>query len=420
MRAIFMRESYYLAGMLGHARRKGTGMQEAKKGAFDGLLVLDFTAMIAGPHCTRLLADLGARVIKLEPPEGDYMRSRGPLRDGFSAYYASLNCGKQSLCLDLKKDAARTLVLELAAKADVVVENFRPGVAARLGFGYEALAATNPALVYCSISGYGQSGSYAQRPAYAPIVHAASGYEMATLDYQDGLDRPLKSGIFTADILSGVNAFGGISAALYRRARTGLGEYVDVTLMDSMLGLMVYECQEAQFPQPERRPVYRATKAKDGFVILAPVSQANFEALAKAAGRPDWLRDERFAAAGARGRNWEALMQVLDDWGSTRSAADIERDMLAAGVPCSRYLSVREAMETPYTGERGSFTRAKDGGGEFLAPNPAFRMRNADTSAKPFVDAAGAHNRDVVGGLLQRDVAQLQRLYDDGVLCGQQ
>ncbi|MGE3679106.1 MAG: CaiB/BaiF CoA transferase family protein, partial [Burkholderiales bacterium] len=185
--------------------------------AYDGLKVLDFTAMIAGPHCTRLLADLGADVIKLEPPEGDYMRSRGPLRDGHSTYYGSLNCGKKSLCVDLKKPQARELVLELAAQADVVVENFRPGVMQRLGFGHAALSALNPRLVYCSISGYGQSGSLADRPAYAPIVHAASGFDMAMLHYQDGLSRPLQSGIFIADILSGVNAFGGIGAALYRR-----------------------------------------------------------------------------------------------------------------------------------------------------------------------------------------------------------
>ena len=393
-------------------------MKAAAKGAYEGLRVLDFTAMIAGPQCTRMLADLGAEVIKIEPPEGDYMRTRGPLRNGHSAYYGSLNCGKKSLCLDLKQDAARALVMELAAKADVVVENFRPGVMKRLGFDYERVSAANPSVVYCSISGYGQSGSYSQRPAYAPIVHAASGYEMAMLDYQDGVGLPLKSGIFIADILSGVNAFGGVSAALYRRARTGEGEYVDVTLMDTMLGLLVYECQEAQFPQAQRRLLYRATAAKDGFVILAPISQANFEDMAKTAGHPEWIADPRFATNAARSGNWDALMDLIDEWAADRSAEECERVMREGGVPCSRYNTVREAMATPYAAERGSFVRASDGGGEFLAPNPAFRMRHSASGAKPWVDAPGAHNRDIVGGLLGRDAAQITRLYGDGVLCG--
>ncbi len=387
-------------------------------GAYDGLKVLDFTAMIAGPHCTRLLADLGADVIKLEPPEGDYMRSRGPLRDGHSTYYGSLNCGKKSLCVDLKKPQARDLVLELAARADVVVENFRPGVMQRLGFGHAALSALNPRLVYCSISGYGQSGSFADRPAYAPIVHAASGFDMAMLHYQDGLSRPLKSGIFIADILSGVNAFGGIGAALYRRERTGQGEYVDVTLMDSMLGLLVYECQEAQFPQAERRPLYRATAARDGFVIIAPISQANFEAMAKAAGHPEWIGDARFAGVAARSGNWDALMDLLDEWAADRSAEACEDAMRAGGVPCSRYHSVREAMATAYAAERGTFTRVRDGAGDFLAPNAAFRMHGSDSRAAPWVDALGGHNRAIVAALPGRGDADVDRLLAEGVLRG--
>ena len=145
--------------------------------------------MIAGPYCTRLLADSGAHVIKVEPPEGDYMRGREPVRDGFSAYYSILNCGKQSLCLDLKKSEARELVHELVRQCDVLVENFRPGVMKRLGFDASTLEAKNPRLVYCSISGYGQSGAASERPAYAPIVHAASGYELANLRYQDNPER---------------------------------------------------------------------------------------------------------------------------------------------------------------------------------------------------------------------------------------
>lgn len=396
-------------------------MSGAKEGAFSGLRVLDFTAMIAGPVCSRMLADLGAEVVKVEPPEGDYMRSRGPLRSGgggsHSAYYGAMNCGKQSLCLDLKAAAAQEIVWELAARADVVVENFRPGVMKRLGFDYEAVARRNPSVVYCSISGYGQEGSYAQRPAYAPIVHAASGYEIAMVHYQDGIERPLKSGIFAADVLGAMNAFGGISAALYRRARTGKGEYVDVTLMSSMLGLLVYECQEAQFPQAERRLLYRATHAKDGFLIITPISQANFEDMARAAGHPEWISDPRFAANSARGQNWDALMELLDRWAADKGVDECERIMREGGVPCSRYNSVAEAMRTPWVEERGAMADVEDGAGMFRVPNPPFLMRETRSQAGDRVDALGGHNRAVLRSL-GRTQAQIDALYEEGVLCG--
>ncbi len=179
-----------------------------RPGPLQGIRVLDFTAMIAGPHCARLMADLGAEVIKIEGLEGDLIRARPPLRDGNSTYFGALNCGKKSIAIDLKTKAAKTIIHDLAKLSDVVVENFRPGVMARLGFDYATLAEHNPKLVYCSISGYGQSGPGATRAAYAPIVHAASGYDAANLSYQVQQDTPASTGIFVADILSGAYAFG--------------------------------------------------------------------------------------------------------------------------------------------------------------------------------------------------------------------
>ena len=154
--------------------------------ALDGVRVVDFTTTIAGPHCTRLLADLGAKVIKLEAPEGDMMRARPPLRNGASTSFGQLNTGKKSVVLDLKRPEALAIVQRLVATADVVVENFRPGVMARFGLDYPVLRAAKPGLVYCAISGYGQTGPSAELPAYAPVIHAASGYEMAHLAYQPG------------------------------------------------------------------------------------------------------------------------------------------------------------------------------------------------------------------------------------------
>ena len=389
--------------------------QSKSSGPLQGIRVLDFTAMIAGPYCTRLLADSGAEVIKIEPPEGDYMRGREPMRNGFSAYYGILNCGKQSLCLDLKTTEAQDLVYQLVQQCDVLVENFRPGVMQRLGFDPATLHEKNPRLVYCSISGYGQRGSASQRPAYAPIVHAASGYELANMRYQDDPQQPLKSAMFIADYLTGVHAFGAVNAALVRRARTGQGETIDCALMDSMIGMLAYECAAAQFPVRRPRPIFRPTRALDGFVILAPVSAANFADLARAIGRPEWLTDPRFFTSEARAENWDALMKELDRWAADKTAAECEAIMERGGVPCSRYYTVGEAIALPYASDRGLLATTKDGAGEVKVPNAPFQMRNASVGARGFVAALGEHNelvlreclglsRDAIGDLASRGI----------------
>lgn len=382
----------------------------------EGVKVLDFTAMIAGPYCTRLLADSGARVFKLEPPEGDFMRARAPLRGAHSAYYGILNCGKESVCVDLKNPGGKRLVRELAAKADVVVENFRPGVMQRLGLDHATLARDNPALIYCSISGHGQDGPDAQMPAYAPIVQAASGYDLALMSYQDHAERPLMTGIFTADYLAGVHAFGAICAALVRRARTGEGDRIDCTLMDALHGMLAYECAEAQFPVERRRLLFRATRAQDGFLILAPVSPANFEAMARAAGHPEWMSDARFSNPALRTQNWDALMDELDAWAADKPAAQCERAMQSGGVPCSRYYTVRESLARPQAALRGSLVEVRDGAGTFMAPNTPFSMQGA--GARGWVAALGEHNVKAVRELLGRSPDEIERLSREGVLCG--
>jgi crotonobetainyl-CoA:carnitine CoA-transferase CaiB-like acyl-CoA transferase len=390
---------------------------DTRPGLLDGVRVLDFTAMMSGPYATRLMADLGAEVIKVEPPEGDHIRTRPPTRDGRSTYFAQLNCGKKSLALDLKQPAAIALVKQLVASCDVVVENYRPGVMQRLGLDYETLAAIHPKLVYCSISGFGQTGSWAGRSAYAPVLHAASGYEMATLDYQDGIERPLKNGIFVADVLGGSLAFGAIQAALLRAARTGCGDQVDLSLLDAMLSLLVYECQEAQFPAERRRPLYQPTQARDGFVLIAPVSQNNFEALARATGHPQWVQDARFATIHAREHHWGELMGLLDDWAGTRSAAECEAAMHAGGVPCSRYNTVGEAMQLPPMLERGVMQTLSDASGTFSVPNPAFRFLQTSAHARNGVPELGADGPALLRELGCSD-ADIEDLQARGVLHG--
>jgi len=388
---------------------------EPRPGPLQGIRVLDFTAMLAGPHCARLMADLGAEVIKIEGLEGDLIRSRPPLRDGNSTYFGALNCGKKSVAIDLKTDAAKSIIYALAKQSDVVVENFRPGVMARLGFDYATLSRHNPKLVYCSISGYGQSGPGATRAAYAPIVHAASGYDAANLSYQPTQDYPASTGIFTADILSGAYAFGAIQAALVHRERSGQGQAIDVSLMDSMLNLMVFECQEAQFPSERRRPVYAPMKPRDGHVIIAPISPKNFEQMAEAMQRPDLKTDVRFATGQARVENWTALMAVIEQWTEQHTGIEIEAIMDANGVPCSRFLTVADALKDPQLAERGSLSRIKDGAGDFLVPNAPFQFMTP-TAAGPMVSGLGADSTDVLSRLLGMSGEQIDTLRRQGVL----
>ena len=387
-----------------------------RPGPLQGIRVLDFTAMLAGPHCTRLMADLGAEVIKVEGPEGDLIRGRAPLRDGHSTYFGALNCGKKSVAIDLKSGAAKEIIHGLAKVCDVVVENFRPGVMARLGFDYPTLARLNPKIVYCSISGYGQSGPGASRAAYAPIVHAASGFDAANLSYQTEQEYPASTGIFTADILSGAYAFGAIQAALVHRERTGQGQAVDVSLMDSMLNLMVFECQEAQFPSEQKRPVYVPMKTKDGHVIIAPISQKNFEQMADAIGRPDLKTDDRFATNQGRVQNWIELMALIERWTEQHSGGEIESIMDANSVPCSRFLTVADAMKDPQLAERGSLSEIRDRAGPFLVTNAPFRFLGTPAAAGPSVAALGADSTDVLSSLLGLSSESIDAMRRDGVL----
>jgi CoA:oxalate CoA-transferase len=382
----------------------------------DGVRVLDFTTIVSGPYCTRLLADLGAEVIKLEPFEGDFIRVQPPLRAGHSAYFAHLNCGKKSLAIDLRRPEAIELIHELAAKSDVVVENSRPGVMNRLGLHYATLSKINSRIVYCSISGFGQRGPWATRSAYAPMLHAASGFDLVNLSYQDGLERPLNTGIYVGDVLGGSQGFGAILSALFARERTGRGDYIDLSMMDGVLGMLIYEFQEAQFPQKRPANTFQPTRAKDGFVMIAAVKPNNFEDLARAVGHPEWGADPRFGTTKGRAANWAEFMSMLDDWAATRSAEECEAILTAGNVPCSRYYTVREALAQPHLEERGSFEVIDDGAGKLKVPNPAFKFNESIARARGHVPALGEDNESVLTGVLGYSRARVAELYGKRVL----
>jgi CoA:oxalate CoA-transferase len=368
--------------------------------AIDRLRVVDFTTTIAGPHCTRLLADLGAEVIKVEAPEGDMMRARPPLRNGASTSFGQLNTGKKSVALDLKRPEAIEIATRLVRTADVLVENFRPGVMRRFGLDYDRLKEIRPELIYCAISGYGQTGPSAELPAYAPVIHAASGYDLAHLAYQPEARRPDYCGIYIADVLTGTYAFGAIMAALYERQVSGAGRMIDISMLESMLSLTLSEIQLAQFSVvPPGRPFFGPIATKDGYLNLSVASERSFQNLAAASGHPGWVSDPRFAKYPDRRANWGQLIDELETWSTQLGAAEVQAVFDRHSVPSSPYRTVKQAMADPQLAHRNSLAEIHDRGGSFLALNPPFRFSQGRAEARPFVAALGEHSEAVLAQL---------------------
>jgi crotonobetainyl-CoA:carnitine CoA-transferase CaiB-like acyl-CoA transferase len=369
----------------------GNGKGIATK-SYEGLRVLDFSTTIAGPHCARMLADMGAEVIKIEADEGETMRTRPPVRNGCSTVFGQLNVGKKSLVLDLKSPDAIEIIRRLVKSTDILVENFRPGVMRRLKLDYAALCERNPKLIYCSISGYGQTGPSAELPAYAPVIHAASGYDMAHLAYQPGRSRPDYCGIYHADVLTGVYAFGAISAALYQRHGSQKGQHIDVSMLESMLSLTLNELQWSQFPVKQTtRPMFGPVATGDGYVMLAIASEKTFQNLIKVIGHPEWIADPRFTKYSERRDNWADLMDGVETWSRTLTTEKCLAELNDHGVPCSAYRTVAEALRDPQIAHRGALSEVSDGGGTFKVLNLPFRMSGTTVAAGKRIATLGEH-----------------------------
>src|SRR6266481_174344 len=377
-------------------------------GALAGLRVLDFSTTIAGPHCARMLADMGAEVIKIETADGETMRSRPPVRNGCSTAFGQLNVGKKSLVLDLKSPDGTEAIRRLVADADILLENFRPGVMRRLKLDHETLRALNPKLIYCSISGYGQTGPSAELPAYAPVIHAASGYDMAHLAYQPGRNRPDYCGIYHADVLTGVYAFGAISAALYQRTVTQRGQHIDVSMLESMLSLTLNELQWSQFEVKQtQRPMFGPIETADGYVMVAIASEKTFQGLMKVIGHPEWISDQRFAAYADRRSNWAEMMEGVEAWSRTVTTENCLAALNKEGVPSSAYRTVNEALSDPQIAHRRALSEVQDGGGTFRVLNLPFRMSGAKVAAGQRMATLGEHTRALLkeAGLLEDGIA---------------
>jgi crotonobetainyl-CoA:carnitine CoA-transferase CaiB-like acyl-CoA transferase len=325
------------------------------KAPLDGLMVLDFTRVLSGPYCTMLLADMGARVIKIEQPgRGDDTRAWGPpFVNGESAYFLSINRNKESLTLDLKHPSARRVLEPLLQQAGVLVENFRPGTMDRLGLGYDTLAGGFPGLVYCSISGFGQTGPRRAEPGYDAVIQGEAGL-MSITGAADG--PPFRLGVAIADIVSGMFAAQGIAMALLARARTGLGQRVDIAMLDATAALLTYQAgiYFATGTTPgrmgNRHPTivpYETFPASDGEFVLAVGNDEQWRRCCDVIGAAALAEDDRFSTNQARVRNHDALRSLLIEKLRTRRRTDWVADLKRAGVPCGSVREVAEVLADP-------------------------------------------------------------------------
>jgi len=366
----------------------------------DGLTVIDFTSMVAGPWATRLMADCGAEVIKVEPVgEGDVMRHAPPVVDGMSRVFAQFNRGKKSVTLDLKTPRGVETAWRLIDRADVVMENFRPGVMERLGLGQAAARARNPALVYCSVSGFGQDGPLAGEAAYAPVVHAMTGFDLAVMAAQGERETPATASVMIADVVAASYAFGAVQSALLRRERFGVGAHVDVSLIESMMSLVGIQYQEAQARRPLRSAAFRPTRTADGHINAPLVSGRSFQSLFSVIGRPAWVDDALLSSPGAMARRRAEIEDLLAAWAADRSSAECVRILNQAGVPCGAYATAKEVLTHPHLAARGAFGEMEDADGTFRVLNPPFRIKDTNCVAEPFVARLGEHTEAVVAAL---------------------
>ena len=325
-----------------------------------GIRVLDLTRVLAGPYCAMLLGDMGAEVIKIEEPgKGDDTRSWPPFVGGEATYFMSVNRNKKSFTLNLKPPAGQALFRKLVARSDVLLENFRPGTMDKLGFGYAALARVNPRLIYCSISGFGESGPEAGRAGYDLVVQAESGI-MDLTGFPDG--PPTKVGNSIADLVAGMSAAHAVTLALLARTRTRTGQKVEISMLDVMASLLTYQAgiYFATGQRPARRGnahpsivPYEVFRASDAYVALGVANNSLWERCCGAMERPDVARDPRYATEAARVEHRDTLIPLLNEILGTRTAEEWIKRFEAAGVPAGRIKTVPEVCESEHLKARG-------------------------------------------------------------------
>jgi CoA:oxalate CoA-transferase len=390
----------------------------------EDIVVLDLSRVLAGPYCSMVLADLGADVIKVElPGTGDDARAFGPFVGGESTYYMSLNRNKKSLTLNLKHPKGKAILLKLAARADVVLENFRPGTMERLGLGYEVLKAVNPRVIYAAVSGFGQNGPYADKPCY-DIVAQAMGGVMSITGHPGG--PPTRVGASIGDITGGFFTIAGILAALHYRDQTGLGQAIDVALLDCQVAIL--ENAVARYALSGKLPgrlgnrhpsvsPFDSMQTSDGDVILAVGNDSIWLRFCRLVGRPELAADERFLTNDDRVLNWPELEPVLAEIFRQRTTDEWVQTLEAAGIPCGPINTIDRVVHDPQVNARRMIvgTDHPKAGRVTMAGCPIKLSEAPDAPPKP-APMLGEHNREILGEYLGLSEREIRALASEGVI----
>ncbi|MGE0117258.1 MAG: CaiB/BaiF CoA transferase family protein [Dongiaceae bacterium] len=380
----------------------------AAAGPLSGITILDLTRVLAGPYCTLVLADLGARVIKVEAPgRGDDSRAYGPFVNGRSAYFMAMNRGKESIALDLKAPADRAVFERLLGHADVLVENFRGGTMERLGYGWDVLHARHPRLIYAAASGFGHTGPYAAKPAYDMVAQGMGGI-MSITGHPGG--PPTRVGASIGDITAGLFTAVGVAAALHHRNASGAGLKIDVAMLDCQVAILenaisrYFVTGTSPAPLGARHPSiapFAAFATRDGYIIVAAGTDALFRKLAAALGRPELAEDARFASNDLRSENVEALTAALESALAARGSADWLARLEAAGVPCGPINDVGAVVGDPQVRARNMIVAIDDpaAGPLKLAGNPIKLSDFPDPPSRPPAPALDADRATILSEL---------------------
>jgi crotonobetainyl-CoA:carnitine CoA-transferase CaiB-like acyl-CoA transferase len=396
-----------------------------RQGPLSGYRVLEIGSTVAGPFCGRMLADFGAEVIKIEPAEGDPVRTMGKSVDGHSLYAASIFRNKRLVAIDLRRPEGRALIKELAAKVDVMVENFKPGTLEKWGLGWEDLSKINPRLVMVRISGFGQDGPYSQRPGYGVVCEAVSGLRHLTGDP----DRaPARVGVSMTDYIAGLHGAYGAVMALMAREKTGRGQMIDAALYESAFNFMevwIGAYQKTGFV-PNRTgsrligstPNNLYPTADGTYIHITAMADSLFRRLCGAMGQPALADDWRFALHAARNDNHEALDAIISAWTKQHTLADLEAKMQAVSVPATRIFTIEDIFNDPHYRERGSIIEAPDQHlGSVAMTTVVPRLSDTPGGVRHAGRDIGQDSRAVLREVLGMEDARIDALAQEGVVA---